>query len=173
MARTGIALGSNLGDRLANLSAALDGLRTIATPDEPILAAPLYETEPLGCPKGSPAFLNTVVEIDWPGFPLELLEKTRALEVRLGRIPNPVRNAPRIIDIDILYCGGATVDHPDLILPHPRMGERLFVLMPLTDIRPDFQLHSGSPGVEDLLTRLQGGEPPPTRIDAACWPATS
>ncbi len=173
MARTGIALGSNLGGRAANIRAALDGLRTIATPGEPILVAPLYETSPVGCPDGSPAFLNTVVEIDWSGEPLDLLGETRALEVHLGRIPNPVRNAPRIIDIDILYCGDATVDHPDLTLPHPRMAERLFVLMPLKDIRPDFQLHPGSPGVDDRFSRLQEVEPPPKRIDAEHWPATS
>ncbi|MFU8893736.1 MAG: 2-amino-4-hydroxy-6-hydroxymethyldihydropteridine diphosphokinase [Luteolibacter sp.] len=172
MARTGIALGSNLGDRAANLRAALDGLREISTPGQPVLAAALYETAPVGCPDGSPAFLNTVVEIDWVGEPLDLLGHTRALESRLGRTPNPVRNAPRLIDIDILYCGDATVDHPDLLLPHPRMTERLFVLMPLADIRPDFQIQGLLRPAKDILNSFKSEEPLPTKISHPAWPAT-
>lgn len=171
MARTGIALGSNLGDRPANLRTALDGLRKIAQPGSPVLAAPLYETVPLGCPAGSPAFLNTVVEIEWPGNPLELLEKTRALEVRLGRTPDPVRNAPRVIDIDILYCEDAVIISPNLTLPHPRMAQRRFVLMPLADIRPDFRPLPDGPTVRNSLANLESDEPLPTRLEAACWPS--
>jgi len=171
MARTGIALGSNLGDRAANLRAALDGLRDFCTPGHPVLVAPLYETEPVGCPSGSPAFLNSVVEIDWHAPPLELLAKTRALESRLGRTPNPVRNAPRVIDIDILYIGDATVAHPDLTLPHPRMAERLFVLMPLSDIRPDFRPHPKANPVSRLLEQIKADECPPRQVTCSCWPA--
>lgn len=171
MARTGIALGSNLGDRAGNLLAALNGLKKIAASDQPVLAAPLYETAPVGCPDDSPAFLNTVVEIDWVGEPLDLLAQTRALESRLGRTPNPVRNAPRIIDIDILYCGDATVDHPDLILPHPRMTERLFVLMPLSEIRPD-SIFSGIP-ITSVIRDLVSDEPTPKKSTHECWTATS
>lgn len=169
MARTGIALGSNLGERAENLRAALDGLRGLASPGSLVMVAPLYETEPLGCPKGSPAFLNTVVEIDWPGMPLELLAKTRALEICLGRIPNPVRNAPRVIDIDILYCGDAAVDSPDLELPHPRMVQRRFVLMPLADIRPAFKVMPSGIAVRDLLASLDSDEPLPVRVESSCW----
>jgi len=171
MARTGIALGSNLGDRAAIIRAALDGLRGIATPGEPILTAPLYESDPVGCPDGSPAFLNTVVEIDWPGRPLDLLAATRALEAGLGRVANPVRNAPRLIDIDILYCGELALDHPDLVLPHPRLAERLFVLLPLADIRPEFRTTPESPAVSCLRHHMMTGEAPPVRVDHACWPA--
>ena len=173
MARTGIALGANLGDRTANLRAALDGLREIAPPDAPTLVASLYETTPIGCPDGSPAFLNTVVEIDWPDTPLALLAHTRVLESRLGRSHNPVRNAPRIIEIDILYCGDATVDTPHLVLPHPRMAIRSFVLMPLAEIRPDFRPRPDGATVHELLVRLQATEPPPTRIEAPCWSVTA
>jgi 2-amino-4-hydroxy-6-hydroxymethyldihydropteridine diphosphokinase len=173
MARTGIALGSNLGDRAANLRAALDGLAEISTPGTPALVAPLFETSPVGCPDGSPAFLNTVVEIDWPVTPLELLEVTQALELRLGRAPNPVRNAPRVIDIDILYCGDAIVDSPHLVLPHPRIAERRFVLMPLAEIRPDLRFHPVTSSVIEILGRLANAEPPPTRVEAACWPCTT
>jgi len=172
MARTGIALGSNLGGRAANLRAALDGLAEISSLGAPLLVAPLFETAPVGCPDGSPAFLNTVVEIEWSGTPLELLEITQALELRLGRAPNPVRNAPRVIDIDILYCGDAVVNAPHLVLPHPRIAERRFVLMPLAEIRPDLRLHPATSSVIEILCRLGNGEPPPVRVEAACWPVT-
>lgn len=169
MARTGIALGSNLGDRAANIRAALDGLRGIATPGAPISAASLYETQPVGCPDGSPAFLNTVVEIEWAGDPLELLGETRALEIRLGRTPNPVRNAPRMIDIDILYCGEVTIDHVDLVLPHPRMHQRLFVLMPLSEIRPDFRLNGHDRPLVELPMQSPHQESLPQQIHHDCW----
>ncbi len=168
MARSGIALGSNVGDRAANLRAALVGLRAISA--APPLAAPIYETSPVGCPDGAPTFLNTVVEIDWPGTPAALLAETRALESRIGRIPSPVRNAPRVIDIDILYCGDAAINLPDLVLPHPRMAVRRFVLMPLADIRPGLRPHPGGPDVSTLLATLDTGEPEPQRVRHPAWP---
>ncbi len=140
MPRTAIALGSNIGDRQANIEAATDGLRKIATPGEPFLTATLHDTAPQDCPPDSPRFLNTVIDLHYSGDdPLELLEKTQALELALGREPNPVRNAPRVIDIDILLFGEISLDHPRLALPHPRTRERPFVLLPLKEIRPDFQ----------------------------------
>ena len=169
MARTGIALGSNLGDRAANLRAAYDRLGSLASAATPILAAHLYETAPVGCPPDSPAFLNTVIEIDWSGTALGLLEKTRAIETQLGRTTNPVRNAPRVIDIDLLYCGQCAVVHPDLTLPHPRMWERLFVLMPLADIRPDFFSEAGAHGISTFIAGRSTNEPPPKKIRHARW----
>ena len=162
MARTGIALGSNLGDRAANMRAAVEALRGISA--APLRVAPFYETEPQGCPDGSQAFLNSVVEIDWPGDPLDLLEKTRAIEQRLGRAPNPLRNAPRVIDIDILYCGDAVVDSADLTLPHPRMAMRSFVLMPLADLDPDFSSVAGGPTVREWLAALPAEASPPRLV---------
>jgi 2-amino-4-hydroxy-6-hydroxymethyldihydropteridine diphosphokinase len=162
MARTGIALGSNLGDRAANMRAAVEALGGISA--APMRVAPLYETEPQGCPDGSPAFLNTVVEIDWPGDPLDLLEKTRAIEERLGRAPNPLRNAPRVIDVDILYCGDAVVDSAALTLPHPRMAMRSFVLMPLADLDPDFSPVPGGPTVRECLAALPAEASPPRLV---------
>lgn len=137
MPRAGIALGSNLGDSAANLRAAAACLREIATPGEPFLQAPAYQTKPLNCPPGSPDFLNTVVEIAFDGSPLELLAITQGIERKLGRVPNATRNAPRVIDVDILYLGDEVFDNGTLVLPHPRMMERQFVLQPLADIRPD------------------------------------
>lgn len=136
MPRVAIALGSNIGDRHANLAAAVSALRDLATPGEPFLTASLHDTAPQDCPPDSPRFLNTVIEFHYSGDdPLELLNKTQALELSLGREPNPVRNAPRIIDIDILIFGEITLNDPRLNLPHPRISERPFVLLPLREIR--------------------------------------
>lgn len=139
MPRAAIALGSNLGDRAANLAAATAALRALATPGEPFLTASLHDTAPQHCPPDSPHFLNTVIDLHYSGSdPLELLGKTQAIERALGRTPNPVRNAPRVIDIDILLFGEVTLKHPALELPHPRISERPFVLLPLRELRPDY-----------------------------------
>lgn len=139
MPRVAIALGSNLGDREAHIASAIAELRKIASPGEPFLTASLYDTEPQNCPPDSPRFLNTAIDLDYPGIdPLELLQQTQAIEKKLGREPHPIRNAPRIIDVDILLFGDVILDHPDLQLPHPRIHERPFVLNPLREIRKDF-----------------------------------
>lgn len=136
MPRVAIALGSNLGDRAANLAAATAALLALATSGEPFLTASLHDTAPQDCPPDSPRFLNTVIDLDYPGSdPLALLAETQAIERSLGREPNPVRNAPRVIDIDILLFGDVSLKHPDLELPHPRIAERPFVLLPLREIR--------------------------------------
>ena len=160
--RAGIALGSNLGDRMAHLRAAVAALREIHAPGQPFLTAPVYQTEPLHCPPGSPLFLNTVVELSFAGGPLDLLACTQAAEVRLGRERKPERNAPRVIDIDVLYLGRETLDHPALTLPHPRISERSFVLQPLGDIRPDLMLPGLALTIRELLADLVTDEPPLT-----------
>ena len=154
MPRAGIALGSNLGDRAANLRAAMDSLKTIAPPGEAFLCAKIYQTEPRFCPPGSPEFLNTVVEIAFDGSAADLLEETQAMEIRLGRIRGTERNAPRVIDIDLLYFGNETIDHPKLTLPHPRIGERRFVLQPLADIRPEMILPGETRSIAQMLEQL-------------------
>ena len=139
MPRVAIALGSNLGDRAANIKAAIAALCELATPGEPFLTASLHDTDPQNCPPDSPRFLNTAIDLHYSGDdPLALLEKTQAIELALGREPSPVRNAPRVIDIDILLFGETSLKHPKLELPHPRIAERPFVLLPLQEIRPDF-----------------------------------
>jgi 2-amino-4-hydroxy-6-hydroxymethyldihydropteridine diphosphokinase len=138
MPRVAIALGSNIGDRKGNIAAAVAELQAIATPGEPFLTASLFDTEPVNCPDDSPRFLNTAIDFHFSGNdPLELLQLTQAMELKLGRTPNPVRNAPRIIDIDILLFGDASLDHAELQLPHPRIHERPFVIEPLREIRND------------------------------------
>jgi 2-amino-4-hydroxy-6-hydroxymethyldihydropteridine diphosphokinase len=160
MARAGIALGSNLGDRLANLRAAIGFLREIATPGEPFLTAPIYQTAPRFCPPGSPDFFNTVIEIGFEGGALELLAATQATESRLGRVRGPERNAPRTIDIDLLYFGDEEITEGTLILPHPRTIERRFVLQPLADIRPDLVLPGQQRNIAEMLGGLQSDEAP-------------
>jgi 2-amino-4-hydroxy-6-hydroxymethyldihydropteridine diphosphokinase len=164
MPRAGIALGSNLGERLDHLRAAVDALRLLSTPGAPLLAAPVYQTEPRGCPPGSPDFLNTVIEIEFAGSARQLHAQTRALETRLGRSGNATRNAPRVIDIDLLYVGASCCAGPDLVLPHPGITRRRFVLQPLCDIRPDLVLPGQSLSIANLLANLDSGEPPLARV---------
>ncbi len=160
MSRAGIALGSNLGNRHAHLLAATDGLRALAVAGEPVLTAPIYQTEPRFCPPDSPEFLNTVVEIEYAGTALELFAATTAMECRLGRARSGLRNAPRVIDIDLLYLGDELLRHGPVILPHPRIGERRFVLQPLADIRPDLILPGQRRSIAEMLENLQSDEAP-------------
>lgn len=160
MPRAGIALGSNLGDRAAHLRAAMESLKTIAITGEVFLCAKIYQTEPRFCPPGSPEFLNTVVEIAFDGSALDLLEQTQAMEIRLGRIRGTERNAPRVIDIDLLYFGNQTIAHLSLTLPHPRIGERRFVLQPMAEIRPEMVLPGETRSIAEMLRQLDTDEPP-------------
>lgn len=160
MARAGIALGSNLGDRLANIRAAIGFLREIATPGQPFLCAPVYQTEPRFCPPDSPDFHNTVIEMDFAGSASGLLRQTQAAELKLGRVRGLERNAPRTIDIDLLYLGDGQLNDAALELPHPRIGERRFVLQPLADIRPDLVLPGRDRTIAEMLAALESDEAP-------------
>ena len=164
MPRAGIALGSNLGDRMANLAEAIRMLGEIAIKNEPFLKAPVYQTEPLLCPPDSPDFLNTVVEFSFNGTATELLGETRAIEKSMGRTNNPQRNAPLVIDVDILYLGNEQCDSTDLILPHPRLHERRFVLQPLADIRPELVLAGQAKCIAHMLKELNSNEAPMVAI---------
>jgi len=165
-ARIGLALGSNLGNRLAHLQAARDLLKFLAVPGEPFLQAPVYQTEPVHCPDGSPDFYNTVVEIAFDGTPLELLARTQEIERQLGRLVSPEPNAPRVIDVDLLYFGEETVDAGNLVLPHPRLTIRRFVLQPLADIRPDLVLRGDTASIRGHLLHLDSPEPPLALVQA-------
>jgi 2-amino-4-hydroxy-6-hydroxymethyldihydropteridine diphosphokinase len=136
MARVGISLGSNLGDRLANLRAAVAGLSG-ARSSVHLLVSSIYETEPVDCPPGSGTFFNAVIEIETDLSPLDLLACTQAIERDLGRPSGREVNAPRTADLDLLYYDDITISEGDLILPHPRMFGRPFVVKPLAEIRPD------------------------------------
>jgi len=134
MPRAYLSLGSNLGDRAANLRQAVRLLS--GHPDiTPAAVSPLYETEPVGV-KEQPQFLNMVLAIDTSLSPRQLLAYCQSVEQAMGRVRSE-RWGPRVIDIDILLMNGIIWQDEVLQLPHPRMLERRFVLQPLCDIAPD------------------------------------
>ena len=149
--RAGVALGSNLGDALANLKAARQAISLIPGVNEPILASPIYETEPVGCEPGAQNFLNAVLELSYTGQPLDLFEELRRVEVQLGRPAEHTRNVSRPIDIDLLYFDDAVIKTDRLTLPHPRIEGRRFVLQPLADIQPNRVLPGQTKTVSELL----------------------
>ena len=134
--RAHLALGSNLDDRLANLRAARRRLFSLHEDRGPFLCSRIYETEPVDCPPGSPAFLNAAIEFACTIPPLDLLEKLQHIERILGRPAIHGHHAPRTIDLDILYYDNLAFSLPELVLPHPRIFERAFVLTPLADLAP-------------------------------------
>jgi 2-amino-4-hydroxy-6-hydroxymethyldihydropteridine diphosphokinase len=134
-----LALGSNLGDRLEHLRAAVRELDATEGVDV-VRSSRVYETEPVGPPQ--PAYLNAVVAIDTTLAPRELFEACRGVEDALGRV-RAERWGPRTLDVDILVYDEQTVDEPDLQIPHPRMHERGFVLVPLGELDADAMLPGG------------------------------
>ncbi len=128
--RVFVALGSNLGDRRAHLCAAVEGLPGV------VAVSGVYETDPVGGPGGQPPYLNAVVELETDLSPRALLGIGQGLEAAAGRVRD-TRWGPRTLDVDILLVGDLTVDEPDLTVPHPRLRERAFVLVPLHDVAPD------------------------------------
>jgi 2-amino-4-hydroxy-6-hydroxymethyldihydropteridine diphosphokinase len=131
MTRAFLALGSNLGDRERFLRDAIADIPDL------VRVSPIYETVPDGDSDQGP-YLNAVVELDTERSPRALLELCRTLENTAGRVRDPDRRyGPRTLDVDVLLVGDETVDEPDLQVPHPRMWERGFVLIPLADLAPD------------------------------------
>jgi 2-amino-4-hydroxy-6-hydroxymethyldihydropteridine diphosphokinase len=151
--KVGLGLGSNLGDRLQHLQQAKSYLLSLS-PEQWHVASPLYETEPDGCPPNSPKFLNTVLEIEFTGAPKTLLTRIQAYENAHGRDRSLPKNAARTIDIDILYFGEKEIVENKLVIPHPRMAERRFVLLPLSTIRPDMIVKGTGKTVRMLLREL-------------------
>ena len=151
--RVGIALGSNLDDRLENLRAARRHLFALHEDRGPFLCSRIYETEPVDCPPGSAPFLNAAIELACTIPPLDLLEKLQRLEQILGRPANHAHHAPRTIDLDILYYDNLAFTLPELTLPHPRIAERGFVLTPLADIAPDRILPGQLKKISELLKK--------------------
>ena len=139
MTRAFLGLGSNLGDRLVNLQRAVDllgdhGVRVV-------LSSRVYETDPVGGPP-QPEYLNAVIAVETDGSAYDLLDACRTVENALGR-ERTERWGPRTVDLDILTFGDEVVDEPDLQVPHPRMHERGFVLVPLLELEADPQLPGG------------------------------
>ncbi|MFV1993898.1 MAG: 2-amino-4-hydroxy-6-hydroxymethyldihydropteridine diphosphokinase [Verrucomicrobiales bacterium] len=160
----GFALGSNVGDRRACLIEARSRLEQLAPDSSELLCASLYESAPLDCPPGSAPFLNTCLELELELDPEALHTLTRELERFLGRPEVRAQNAPRTIDIDILYAGDLTLRGPELILPHPRLHQRRFVLEPLCEIRPALVLPGLERSVSALLNELETREAAPILV---------
>jgi 2-amino-4-hydroxy-6-hydroxymethyldihydropteridine diphosphokinase len=158
--RVGIALGSNLDNRLENLRAARGHLFALHEDRGPFLCSRIYETEPVDCPPGSAPFLNAAIELACTIPPLDLLEKLQAIEHLLGRPSNHARHAPRPIDLDILYYDNLSFTLPELTLPHPRIPERGFVLTPLADIAPDRILPGQLKKISELLKKTSAQSKP-------------
>jgi 2-amino-4-hydroxy-6-hydroxymethyldihydropteridine diphosphokinase len=131
--RAYLGIGANLGDRVARLQGAVDGL--VATPDVTVIAvSPVYETAPVGGPP-QPDYLNAVVAVETTLSPRGLLGVANRLEAEADRVREE-HWGPRTLDVDVLLVGDLTVAEPDLVVPHPRMTERAFVLVPLADLDP-------------------------------------
>ena len=147
-----LGLGSNIGDREANLAEAVGRLG--AADLKVIRGSPIYETEPVDY-TDQRWFLNQVVEAETTLFPVMLLSRVGRIERELGRV-RTVPKGPRIIDIDILLYGRTVVRRADLEIPHPRMGERRFVLAPLADLAPEL-MH---PVTHQTIRRMLEAAPP-------------
>lgn len=148
-----IALGTNLGDRLANLRAAIESL----APDVRVLReSTIYETPPWGY-TDQPAFLNMVVEAETSLNPRALLSYLKKREDELGRVKN-FRYGPRHIDLDILFYDALVLDEEDLQIPHPRLHERAFVLVPLAELAADLAHPILGKDLKSLLNVLDSDE---------------
>lgn len=149
IARAYIGLGANLGDSAATLRRVLaellatDGIAAVA-------ASPLYRSAPVDAT--GPDFVNAVAALDTSLPPLALLDVLQALENQHGRL-RPYKNAPRTLDLDLLIHGDTRLDHERLILPHPRMHQRAFVLLPLRDLAPDIRVQ-GKP-IDEWIAAIQ------------------
>ena len=152
--RAGVALGSNLGERLANLRNARKEIAAMNGTLPPLRCSAIYETEPVDCEKGAAKFFNAVIELGYAGHAIELRRELAAIERVLGRPAAHERNVSRPIDLDLLYFGEMMIESAELQLPHPRIVEREFVLRPLADIRPDLVLPGQTEAVDVLLLRL-------------------
>jgi 2-amino-4-hydroxy-6-hydroxymethyldihydropteridine diphosphokinase len=148
--RAYLALGSNVGDREANLRDALERLNTNEI--RVTRRSSLYETAPQDM-LDQPWFLNAVVEVETDLFPLQLLARAHSIEREMGRRRVTPRG-PRNIDVDILFYGRAIIATPELEVPHPRMAQRRFVLEPLAEIAPDFRHPVTGKTANEMLAAL-------------------
>ena len=154
--RAVLALGSNLGERMASLQGAVNAIAD--TPDVWVTGvSPVYETEPVDSPAEAKPYLNAVVLIDTTLAASRLMDRALAIEDAFERERSEVRNAPRTLDVDLIVVGDRRSDDESLRLPHPRAHERAFVLRPWLDVEPDATLPDRGPVAELLDQADQGG----------------
>ena len=144
-----LGMGSNLGDRLHFLSEGLKSLEDSGV--ELLRISSLYDSDPVGF-RDQGTFLNLAVEVDFSGGPRELLERCLRVEKAMGR-ERGTKNGPRTLDIDILLWGDRILREKELVIPHPRLHERRFVLVPLAEIAPDFPHAVLQATIRELLSR--------------------
>ena len=164
MARTYLGLGANLGDRTRTLRSVVAMLTRYGTLTG---VSSLYETEPVGY-QDQPAFSNAVVALDTGQAPASLLAAALTIEQALGRIRS-FPNAPRTCDIDILLYDDLVRDSPPPIIPHPRLHERAFVLVPLAELAPTLRHPRLGASIAELLTRLGDTSQAVRRIAGPDW----
>lgn len=146
-----LGLGSNLGDRKAILEKALQLLGQRLQIER---VSSLYETEPVGYAE-QPPFLNAVCRAQTKLGPLQLFSVIKGIEASLGRVPS-FPNAPRPIDLDIIFYGDLVMETPELTIPHPRLEERAFVLIPLYELDPGLVHPVSGESIKDLAAGVQG-----------------
>ena len=146
-----LGLGSNLGDRIANLGRAIS---ILGRPLKILRQSPVYETDPVDVPEQE-RFLNMVIEVQTHIAPTDLLKLLKGIEQVVGR-GKTTSNQPRIIDIDILFYGNLKMSTESLIIPHPRLARRAFVLVPLNDLVPKLRHPGNKKTVAEMLAALSG-----------------
>lgn len=152
--RVGLALGSNMGDRLGTLERVCDRL---SESFGELRLSQVYETEPVDCPEDSPWYLNACVELVTDRSPQEVLSLCQQIERDLGRERHGVYGEPRTCDVDFLYYDELALHTPELTLPHPRLMQREFVLRPLCDIDPLLVLPGQTRTVRECLSQIPPG----------------
>ena len=159
-----IAFGSNLGDRLNNLSTSKSQLLENCPNPYKCIFSSVYETTPVDCTQSSEPFLNAVAEMNFDMNPEEVLKMCISIESNLGRPKEREKNSPRHIDLDILYAGNVIIENNNLSIPHPRILSRRFVLEPFAAIKPNLVLPGQTKTIIEHLENLDSKEPPLKKV---------